>query len=103
MIGSGTENWRDSDQPKPFRQDRYFYYMSGVDIPGCFLTYDIAKDFLTLYIPTIVPALVIWNGKGPTPEEAKLRYDVDDVRLTTRLEDDLIRWGADNPHSVVDL
>lgn len=55
----------------PFRQRRYFYYLSGVNEPGCYLTYDIERDYLTLYIPPIIPQKVVWVGRGSTLDEAK--------------------------------
>ena len=100
----------------PFRQRRYFYYLSGVNEPGCYLTYDIERDYLTLYIPPIIPRTVVWVGRGSTLDEAKdklvismgldtgqgypdlitneylIRYDVDAVRLTTSLSDDICHW-----------
>lgn len=55
----------------PFRQRRYFYYLSGVKEPSCCLTYDIERDYLLLYIPPINPSTVIWFGRGLTLDEAK--------------------------------
>jgi Xaa-Pro dipeptidase len=60
--------------PKPFRQFRYFCYLSGCNESSCYLTYDISRDFLTLYIPPIIPSQVIWVGRGSTIEEAKFKY-----------------------------
>ncbi|KAI9746774.1 MAG: hypothetical protein M1835_002435, partial [Candelina submexicana] len=77
----------DSDQTKPFRQRRYFYYLSGVDEPDCALTYDIQSETLTLYLPPVDPTTYIWNGKALTIEAAKATYDVDDVRRSGPLSD----------------
>ena len=32
---------------------RYFYYMSGVNEPDCYMTYDIERNHSILYIPPI--------------------------------------------------
>ena len=61
----------DSDMTYPFRQRRYFYYLSGINEPGCYLTYDVERDYLLLYIPPINPSTVIWFGRGLTLDKAK--------------------------------
>ena len=65
----------------PFRQRRYFYYLSGVNEPGCYLTYDIERDHLILYIPPIIPQAVVWVGRGPTLDEAKDKLVISSGRL----------------------
>ncbi|KAI9814208.1 MAG: hypothetical protein M1827_003374 [Pycnora praestabilis] len=92
LPGQPTVYLEDSDQPQPFRQRRYFYYLSGVDEPDCHLTYDIASSKLTLYIPPINPRTVVWLGRGPTIGESEERYDVDEVRLSTSMKEDLEDW-----------
>ncbi|MCJ1467690.1 hypothetical protein MMC07_006315 [Pseudocyphellaria aurata] len=89
LVGQKEVYFEDSDMTYPFRQRRYFYYLSGVNEPGCHLIYDIEHDYLTLYIPPISPQTVIWVGRGSTMDEAKDKYDVDAVRLTTSLNDDI--------------
>ena len=71
LLGQYSFKIEDSDQPKTWRQRRYFYYCSGVDVPNCCLLYDIQKDELRLYIPEIHPERVVWEGRGPTIEEAE--------------------------------
>lgn len=77
----------DSDQPKTFRQRRYFYYLSGADFENCVATYNIEKDDLRLFIPTVDPKTVIWLGSTPSIEECQAKYDVDVVDYTTKLRD----------------
>jgi Xaa-Pro dipeptidase len=48
--------------PSLFRQRRYFYYLSGVNEADCYLTYDIEKDYLILYIPKSDLQQAIWYG-----------------------------------------
>jgi Xaa-Pro dipeptidase len=52
------------------RQRRYFFYLSGCLLPDSFITYDMKKDYLTLYIPPINPEEVTWSGLPLSPEEA---------------------------------
>ncbi|KAJ5161865.1 hypothetical protein N7492_007257 [Penicillium capsulatum] len=87
-----TVNWPDSDQATPFRQRRYFYYLSGVDEPDCTLTYDIALDLLTLYVPDFDLHRAIWMGPTLTREEAQDRYDVDRVLYQSALRGELEAW-----------
>jgi Xaa-Pro dipeptidase len=80
----------DSDQEVcPLRQRRAFFYLSGCALPDCYLLYRIAARILTLYIPPINPADVLWSGLPLSPEEAKQKYDVDEVRTTDLLDTDL--------------
>ncbi|KAL4895685.1 putative Xaa-Pro aminopeptidase [Aspergillus ambiguus] len=92
LVGQPTINWGDSDQPRPFRQRRYFYYLSGVDEADCYLTYDIQSDLLTLYVPDFDLRHAIWMGPTLTIDEAQCRYDVDRVRYFASLQGDLASW-----------
>ncbi|OJJ45595.1 hypothetical protein ASPZODRAFT_17047 [Penicilliopsis zonata CBS 506.65] len=92
LVGQPTINLIDSDQARPFRQRRYFYYVTGIDEADCYATYDIEHDRLTLYIPDFDLSLAIWNGRTLTKEEAERRYDVDQVRYCSSLASDVERW-----------
>ncbi|KAF8473424.1 peptidase M24, structural domain-containing protein [Kalaharituber pfeilii] len=83
-----------SDQPIKFRQRRYFMYLTGCNQPNCHLTYDVTTDKLTLYIPPLDPREVVWTGMPPSIEDSLREYDVDDVRYTTELRNDLDEWVA---------
>jgi Xaa-Pro dipeptidase len=52
------------------RQRRYFFYLSGVPLPDCYLTYDMGTEELTLFIPPIDPDDVVWSGLPLSPQEA---------------------------------
>lgn len=80
LAATKAANWPNSDMPAPFRQDRYFYYMTGVNEPDCFVSYSIEDDVLTLWLPPINEDRVLWYGRGSTTEEAMERYDIDDAR-----------------------
>lgn len=70
LIGQQTRLLEDSDQGRPFRQRRYFFYMSGVKESDCHLTYDIGTDTLVLYVPDFDLKRAIWNGPTLGREEA---------------------------------
>ncbi|KAA8651587.1 hypothetical protein EYZ11_002221 [Aspergillus tanneri] len=93
LAGQPTINWGDSDQPRTFRQRRYFYYITGVDEADCYVTYDIQNDLLTLYVPDFDLHRAIWMGPTLTVEEAQQRYDVDRVRYYASLPGDIQAWA----------
>lgn len=78
--------------PAPFRQRRFFYYLSGADFEDCIVTYDIKRDDLRLYIPPINPEKVIWLGPTQSIEECQEKYDVDYVFLTNDVDNYIINW-----------
>ncbi|KAB8068543.1 peptidase M24, structural domain-containing protein [Aspergillus leporis] len=99
LVGQPTINWGDSDQPQPFRQRRYFYYLSGIDEPDCYLTYDIKADLLTLYVPDFDLHRAIWLGPTLTVQEAQKQTDVDRVSFFAALKPDLECWARKHNES----
>lgn len=99
MIGKQTLYLDDSDQTVPFRQRRYFCYLSGVNEPDCHLTYDIGADLMTLYVPDFDLHRAVWNGPTLTIEEAKNRYDVDKAQYYSELWKYINRWALKNNKS----
>ncbi|KAM3423556.1 hypothetical protein BST61_g983 [Cercospora zeina] len=77
LAATNARNWPNSDMPAPFRQDRYFYYLTGCNEADTFVTYDIGNDKLSLWLPPINKQRVVWYGRGSTIEEALERYDID--------------------------
>lgn len=71
-----------------FRQRRAFFYLSGCNLPDSYVTYHLTSRTLTLYIPPLDPAEVVWCGLPLSPEQAMQKYDVDAVRTTADLESD---------------
>ncbi|KUL90378.1 hypothetical protein ZTR_02128 [Talaromyces verruculosus] len=92
LVGKPTVFLDDSDQAVPFRQRRYFYYLSGANEPDCYLTYDIAKDHLTLYVPDFDLRQAVWMGPTISIGEALDRYDIDNARYAGSLETDISAW-----------
>lgn len=80
LKGEKSKLWSNSDMPQPFRQDRYFYYMSGCNEPNCYVSYDIAKDKLTLWLPQVNLERAYYDGRGSTVEEAMEKYDIDEAK-----------------------
>ncbi|KAL5396661.1 hypothetical protein PMIN03_012951 [Paraphaeosphaeria minitans] len=92
LPGAPARSNEDSDMPAPFRQRRYFYYLSGCNETSCQLAYDIRRDILTLFIPRINPDRVVWNGRSSTPAEAMDKYDIDEVFHTDQVEAWIHDW-----------
>ncbi|KAG9244646.1 putative Xaa-Pro aminopeptidase pepP [Calycina marina] len=80
LEGQKTCMIEDNDEAAPFRQRRYFYYLTGCDLPDAYFTYDIASGKSTLFIPPIDAESVIWSGLPVSPSEALELYDVDHVQ-----------------------
>ncbi|KFA65476.1 hypothetical protein S40285_00490 [Stachybotrys chlorohalonatus IBT 40285] len=85
LPGEPTRSYEDSDMGPAFRQRKYFYYITGVDYPDCAVTYEIAADRLTLWIPYVEPRQALYFGSPPDAARCLELYDVDDVRYTTQL------------------
>ncbi|KAI8398074.1 hypothetical protein B1J92_F02233g [Nakaseomyces glabratus] len=95
IAGEEVEGWKYCDTDRDFRQNRYFYYLTGCDIPGSALLYNFKNDNLTLVLPNIDWDDVIWSGLPLSLEEAKKEYDADDVVHMKDLENVLQKQLGD--------
>ncbi|SCU78051.1 LAFA_0A04654g1_1 [Lachancea sp. 'fantastica'] len=90
IAGEQLEAIKYCDQTRPFRQNRYFYYLTGTNIAGCYVMFDLGSDTLTLFLPDVNEDDVMWSGLPMSIEAAYREYDVDNVLyakdLTTELE-----------------
>ncbi|KAJ5038172.1 uncharacterized protein L3040_007040 [Drepanopeziza brunnea f. sp. 'multigermtubi'] len=101
LEGQKTRMLEDNDGEAPFRQRRYFYYLTGCPLPDSYYTYDITTEKSTLFIPPIDPESVIWSGLPMSPSEALSKYDVDEVRTTDEVAASLAHpaeavWAIEN-------
>jgi Xaa-Pro dipeptidase len=76
------------------RQRRYFFYLTGCPLSDCHLIYDMRTSKSTLFIPPVDPDSVIWSGLPVSAEEAKEKWDVDEVEYVTQVNAALARFGA---------
>ena len=82
LQGAKQNYYPNSDQPIPFRQHRQFYYLTGCNEPGSWMTYDVEKDTLTLWLPKPNEGRALFfDGRACTKMQAKERYDVDEVKI----------------------
>lgn len=94
LPGLPSMTYEDSDQDVYFRQRRFFYYLSGLNKPDCFVTYHIKSDLLTAWIPPQnYGRSVLYNGQNPTPEEILAISDFDTVELNTELREALSKFA----------
>jgi len=70
LEGQKTRMNEDNDQEAPFRQRRYFYYLTGCELPDCYVTYDQKTHKSILYIPPVNDDDVVWSGLPLSTEEA---------------------------------
>ncbi|PMD21037.1 putative Xaa-Pro aminopeptidase pepP [Hyaloscypha hepaticicola] len=91
LEGQKTRMIEDNDETQPFRQRRFFYYLTGCSLPDAYFTYDIDNDKSTLFIPPIEPESVIWSGLPLSEDEALALYDVDHVLTTDQVAAQLAR------------
>ncbi|GMM34419.1 putative Xaa-Pro dipeptidase [Saccharomycopsis crataegensis] len=75
------------DQSPPFRQNRYFYYLTGVNIPGSHVLFNLKDEKTTLFLPDIDNDDVMWSGMPMGLKEAQETFDVDEVKYSKDLED----------------
>lgn len=89
ISGEINRLYQYSDIGKPFRQNRYFYYLSGCELPGCHIIYEPQDDKLTLYLPNIDEDDVMWSGMPISLDEALDKYDIDDCKYVDELHEAL--------------
>ncbi|KAK3295266.1 peptidase M24, structural domain-containing protein [Chaetomium fimeti] len=96
-----TKLLEDNDEPEPFRQRRFFYYLTGCPLADSFVVHDMDSAKTILFIPPINPESVIWSGLPVSAEEALQKYDVDEIKYTTDINAELAHAGAQKSKSTV--
>lgn len=79
ISGEDLELYDYCDQTKPIRQNRYFFYLSGCEIPGSHVFYLALSDELTLFLPDLDEDDVMWSGLPLSKDDAMKYFDVDTV------------------------
>ncbi|EGW32667.1 uncharacterized protein SPAPADRAFT_61737 [Spathaspora passalidarum NRRL Y-27907] len=93
ISGEDYELYKYCDQTKPIRQNRYFFYLTGCNIPGSHVLYDSARDKLVLYLPNVDKEDIMWSGLPLSQEDALKKYDVDEVKFAADVQQDLHAAG----------
>ncbi|KAK6332013.1 hypothetical protein TWF718_002551 [Orbilia javanica] len=103
LSGEVSRDNEDSDMPAVFRQKRYFYYLTGYDLPDGHVTYDIGTDTLTLWILRPDPKEKLWSGPSPTPKTLLQTHDIDMANYTSSLPTTLESYTLSHPSSKIHI
>lgn len=68
-------------------QESYFNWAFGVQAPDYMGAIEVSTGRSILFMPRLPPDYSIWMGKLETPEEAKKRFEVDEVYYTDEVGD----------------
>ena len=88
-------------------QESNFYYLSGCAVPRSFLlltassTNALESSSLSLFIPDVEPADLMWSVPPPTPDAAREAHDVGYVGLTTELATAIVDALSASPDALV--
>lgn len=92
IAGNPIEPIKYCDTTKEFRQERYFSYLSGIDIPSSLIFYDCKTEKLIAFLPEIEWDDVVWGGMPMEPKEALEKFDVDEVYYIGKLSEVLEKY-----------
>ncbi|KAI8369970.1 peptidase M24, structural domain-containing protein [Blakeslea trispora] len=74
------ESTRDAtDVELEFRQESYFFYLTGVEEPGFQVLFDLKTEKVYLVVPTVPEYDIFWKGPSFDSNELLELYDVDEV------------------------
>ncbi|EPS41280.1 hypothetical protein H072_4860 [Dactylellina haptotyla CBS 200.50] len=103
LCGEISQNNEDSDMAAFWRQKRYFYYITGYDLPDGHATYDIETDTLTLWILKPDPKEKLWSGPSPTPKTLVLTHDIDMANYTDQLPTTVEAYTVAHPSAHIHI
>jgi Xaa-Pro dipeptidase len=89
-----------TDYDPLFRQESYFWYMTGVNVPDCAVYIDIATGKSTLFYPDIAEEMAIWAGTQPPLEAVREKYGFDEILLFQNLGDFVGRQNPVNAYTL---
>ncbi len=91
LITAAPARLKSRDQHFPYFQDRNFFYLTGLDEPGCALVLRGASSGARsiLYLRARDASAERWQGERIGLRRAKRRFEVDEVRSIESLPDDL--------------
>jgi Xaa-Pro dipeptidase len=84
LNGGASATRFDTDHELLFRQESYFWWLTGVKEPDCAVV--ITSGSTTLFVPELPPDYATLMGPLRMPDEWKAIYDVDQVQYTHELE-----------------
>ncbi|ORE10474.1 Creatinase/aminopeptidase [Rhizopus microsporus var. microsporus] len=79
MKGKPELTRDNTDIELEFRQESYFFYLTGVEEPNFQVVVDLEKDEIYLITPDVSVNDVFWKGPAANKRELMERYDIDEV------------------------
>ncbi|KAI3404546.2 pepP [Candida oxycetoniae] len=89
ISGEDLELYKYCDQTKPFRQNRYFFYLSGCNIPGAHVLYKSEENQLILFLPDVDKEDIMWSGLPLSKEDAEKKFDADEIKFVADIKEEL--------------
>jgi len=93
FLQGGEQQYQDNtDMGKVFRQESFFYYLTGSADPGDYgdrylCTLQVPEGKMTLFVPRLPPSFAVWMGRIKPLEEYKTTLEVDDVCYSDTVAD----------------
>lgn len=91
-----------TDYDPLFRQESYFYYISGVNVPDCAIYVDIQSGKAALFYPELPDDFSLWAGPQPTLEDIRVQYGFDEIYLMKELEGYVAKHNPAQLHTTVE-
>jgi Xaa-Pro dipeptidase len=85
VKGGSLQERKWTDTELKFRQESFFFYLTGCQEPGFSLTINVSSGSASLYIPNYGPDYDLWHGKPMTPDQVKALFQVENVYLEDQL------------------
>lgn len=97
VIFSATEQTRSKDTTYPFRQDSYFWYLTGFNEPDAALVLirKKGKNQTALFLRPNDPEMETWNGRRLGVEQAPNKLQIDSAFPIETLKEQLVNLLAD--------
>jgi Xaa-Pro dipeptidase len=89
LQGGTTTTRYDTDHEPIFRQESYFWYLTGVKEPDCSISID-QDGYTVLFIPRLPEDYATIMGPIKTCDEWKTHYHVDHVQYTDEIDNFLL-------------
>ncbi|KAH0793992.1 Xaa-Pro dipeptidase [Histomonas meleagridis] len=102
MFGFPEQGRVLTDYDPYFRQESYFWYMTGVNEPDCALYIDIKTGKSILFYQDVPQEMAIWSGEQPTLEEIRVKYGFDEIYLINSLSDYVSKQNPAFLHTAVE-
>lgn len=86
LEGGRSEERSNTDAELLFRQESFFFYLTGVKEPDCAFVLDLRTERATLFIPRPTESWIIVMGDTGTPASWAAAYGLDEVRYLDELD-----------------